>query len=111
MGLLLLGLGFGLTGLAVSVPLLALAVVVWTLGEISFMPVAGAYVADVAPVQLRGRYQGVWGSSFGVAFVLGPAIGTAVYSLGPSLLWSGCAALGALAATLVLGGTRRRQAG
>jgi MFS family permease len=110
-GLLLLGLGFGLTGLAVTVPLLALAVVVWTLGEISFMPVAGAYVADVAPVQLRGRYQGAWGSSFGVAFVLGPAIGTAVYSVSPSLLWAGCVAMGTLAATLVLGGTRRRVAG
>jgi MFS family permease len=110
-GLLLLGLGFGLTGLAVTIPLLALAVVVWTLGEISFMPVAGAYVADVAPVRLRGRYQGAWGSSFGVAFVLGPAIGTAVYSVGPPLLWSGCVAMGALAATLVLGGTRRPNAG
>ncbi|NIN71958.1 MAG: MFS transporter [Gemmatimonadetes bacterium] len=110
-GLLLLGLGFGLTGLAVTIPLLALAVVVWTLGEISFMPVAGAYVADVAPVQLRGRYQGAWGSSFGVAFVLGPAIGTVVYSAGPPLLWSGCVVMGALAALLVLGGTRRPEAG
>jgi MFS family permease len=110
-GLLLLGLGFGLTGLAVTLPLLALAVVVWTFGEISFMPVAGAYVADVAPVHLRGRYQGAWGSSFAVAFVLGPAIGTAVYSVGPALLWSGCVAMGALAALLVLGGTRRPDPG
>lgn len=105
-GLLMLGLGFGLTGLALTIPLLALAVVTWTLGEISFMPVAGAYVADVAPVHLRGRYQGAWGTSFGLAFVLGPAVGTAIYSLGPRLLWAGCVAMGGLAALLVLGGRK-----
>lgn len=109
-GLLVLGAGFGLTGLATTLPLFALAVVVWTLGEISFMPVAGAYVADVAPRHLRGRYQGAWGLSFGVAFVLGPALGAAVYSVSPGFLWSGCIALGALAALLVLGGPARRKA-
>jgi MFS family permease len=101
-GLALLGVGFGLTGLAGTLPALALVVITWTLGEISFMPVAGAYVADVAPAHLRGRYQGAWGFSFGLAFVFGPALGTAVYSINPSVLWSGCVVLGVLAALLAL---------
>ncbi|UCC75008.1 MAG: MFS transporter [Gemmatimonadota bacterium] len=105
-GLLLLGAGFGMTGIAGTFAVLALAVVVWTLGEISFMPVAGAYVADVAPAHLRGRYQGAWGFSFGVALVLGPALGAAVYSVSPPALWTGCLAMGMLAAALVLGGPK-----
>jgi MFS family permease len=106
LGLLLLGGGFGLTGLAPSLALLALAVTVWTLGEITFMPVAGAYVADVAPDQMRGRYQGAWGLTFGVAFVLGPALGAAVYSFNPSVLWSACVFLGVAGAALSLAAPR-----
>ncbi len=104
LGFLLLGLGFGITGFAGSPAVLALAVVIWTLGEIAYLPVAGAYVADVAPDHMRGRYQGAWGSSFGVAFVLGPALGTAFYSVSPLGLWLSCIALGGLAAILVLSG-------
>ncbi len=111
LGLLLLGGGFGLTALAPTLALLALAVTVWTLGEITFMPVAGAYVADVAPDDMRGRYQGAWGMTFGIAFVLGPAVGTAVYSLGPALLWSGCAVLGVAAAALALASPRVSERG
>ncbi len=104
LGFLLLGLGFGITGFAGSPAVLALAVVIWTLGEIAYLPVAGAYVADVAPDHMRGRYQGAWGSTFGVAFVLGPALGTAFYSVNPLGLWLSCIALGGLAAILVLSG-------
>lgn len=103
-GLVLLGLGFGFTGLAVTIPLLVLAVAIWTLGEIVYMPVAGAYVADVSPIDMRGRYQGAWGLSFGVALVVGPSLGTVVFSYRPELLWLGCLLVGALAATLVLAG-------
>ncbi|HSG80985.1 MAG TPA: MFS transporter [Gemmatimonadota bacterium] len=102
LGLLLMGLGFGLTAVAVAIPILVVVVVVWTLGEIIFMPVAGAYVADSAPVHLRGRYQGAWSLSFGVAFVLGPTLGTALYSVGPAALWLSCIAVGGTAALLVL---------
>ncbi len=35
---------------------------IWTLGEIIYAPVASAYVADIAPEHLRGRYQGVRGA-------------------------------------------------
>jgi dipeptide/tripeptide permease len=35
-------------------------VLIWTLGEIIYAPVASACVADIAPKHLRGRYQGAW---------------------------------------------------
>ena len=109
LGLLLLGLGFGITLFAGPPAVLALAVIVWTLGEIAFMPVAGAYVADVAPDHMRGRYQGAWGSTFGIAFVMGPTLGLTFYSVSPTALWLSCIVLGGVAAILVLTGPEARR--
>ena len=71
-GSLLVGLGFALNAFANDLPELGFTVLVWTLGEIIYAPVAAAYVADLAPEHLRGRYQGAWGLTWGLAFVLAP---------------------------------------
>ena len=91
-------------------PLLALTVVIWTVGEIAAMPVAQTYVADLAPPHLGGRYQGAWGLTFGLALVLAPIVGTAAYAANPTVLWLSCGALGVVSALLVLGVTPRRRA-
>jgi MFS family permease len=106
-GELLVGLGFALIVFADTVPLLAATVVVWTLGEIVFSPIASAYVADVAPVHMRGRYQGAWDTSFGIALVVGPVLGTLLYSVSPDALWLACGLAGLVAAALVLAPVRR----
>ncbi|HVH30552.1 MAG TPA: MFS transporter, partial [bacterium] len=100
-GMLFVGAGFGLTAFAYTLPALALTVVVWTLGEILSSPVGAAYVADIAPPHLRGRYQGTWGLSWGLAAILAPVVGTRVYAWNPSGFWLLCAGLGVLAAGLV----------
>lgn len=90
----LVGIGFGLNALARTAPFYALGVIVWTVGEIGVLPVANALVADLAPQQLRGRYQGAYGLSFSLAVCAAPALGTLVLQrLGPVVLWSGCLAL------------------
>jgi MFS family permease len=95
----LLGLGFGFTALARSFPLFAISVGIWTLGEIAASAVAPAIIADLAPVKLRGLYQGIFGSSWGMAFFIGPLLGGWVFEhLGAGLLWGGCLALGLLLA-------------
>ncbi|HXV56422.1 MAG TPA: MFS transporter [Gaiellaceae bacterium] len=109
LGFLVEGAGFALTAWATNMPLLALTVVIWTVGEIVSAPVAQAYVADLAPAHLRGRYQGAWGLMFGLALVLAPVIGTAAYGASPTALWLACGGLGALAALLTLGGRPRRR--
>jgi MFS family permease len=76
--------------------------VLWTLGEIVSAPVSAAYVADISPPHMRGRYAGVFGMTFGLALVVGPPAGTAVSAASPGVLWSACAALGLLAAALML---------
>jgi MFS family permease len=101
LGALLVGAGFGLTGLASSALLLAGTVVIWTLGEIVLLPVATAYIADVAPPHMRGRYQGVWGFTFGLGLVLAPAVGGAVFARAGEALWPLCFVLCAMAAAML----------
>jgi MFS family permease len=107
LGALLTGLGFSLTALAFNYPLFALTVFIWSLGEIVHGPVSAAYVTTLSPERLRGRYQGAWGLSFGVAMVLAPVIGTRLFEVSPALPWIACAGLGAAGALLFAFGPRR----
>ena len=58
--------------------------------------VASAYIADVTDEQERTRWMGMLGASFGIGFLLGPAIGGALAPLGyhvPLLVAAGLATL------------------
>jgi len=110
LGSLLVGLGFALNAWAESLAALAFTVLIWTIGEIVYAPVASAYVADIAPEHLRGRYQGAWGFTWGLAFILGPGIGAVVFAWSADALWLGCGVLGVVAAALLLvGGSQSRR--
>jgi MFS family permease len=102
LGSLLVGLGFALNAFANELPELALTVLIWTLGEIIYAPVASAYVADIAPEHLRGRYQGAWGLTWGVAYVFAPALGAAIFAWSSDGLWLICGLLGLAAALLLI---------
>ena len=98
-GAVLVGLGFGLNAIARTAPLYVLGVIIWTIGEIGVLPVANSVVADLAPPEVRGRYQGAYGLSFGLAVCAAPAFGTWVLQhWGSVALWSGCLAIGLLIA-------------
>lgn len=105
-GSILVGLGFALNAWAESLAALAFTVLVWTIGEIVYAPVASAYVADIAPVHLRGRYQGAWGLMWGLAFMLGPGLGAAFFAWNGDAFWLFCGVLGVLSAGLLLAGSR-----
>jgi len=91
----LLGLGYGFTALATNLPLFAISVAIWTLGEIAATSVAPTIIADLSPVELRGLYQGIFGAAWGLAFFAGPLAGGWVYEhLGSNVLWTSCLALG-----------------
>jgi MFS family permease len=92
---LLLGIGFGATALANNLPLFALSVAIWTLGEIGSTSVAPTIIADLSPVELRGLYQGIFGAAWGMAYFLGPLAGGWIYeNLGSDVLWVGCLIIG-----------------
>ncbi|WP_237282191.1 MDR family MFS transporter [Streptomyces rubrolavendulae] len=96
---LLFALGTGATALADTPLLFAATVVVWTIGEMVYIPVNAAATARLAPVHARGRYQGVMGMAWSVGgFVAPVTAGWVVEGPGPDVLWLGCAAVAVLAA-------------
>ena len=104
-------------GLAFQIPAhtfgaYAACAVIWTLGEMAFLPVVPTLVSRLAPTDLRGSYQGVYHASWGLAKMLGPALGGLVFAgYGSSALWGGAAGLVGVAAvtmTLLLPTLQRR---
>ena len=71
---LLLGIGFGSTALVSTLPLYALTVIIWTLGEIIAVPLMQSIVADLSPAHLRGFFQGIYGTAWGLASFVGPTL-------------------------------------
>jgi MFS family permease len=104
--------GFGFTAFADSLALYALSVGIWTLGEIGVSSVAPAIIADLSPIELRGLYQGVFGSTWGLSFFVGPILGGWVLeTFGAGTLWGGCFILGMVlsVAYLMLGRFARKS--
>jgi predicted MFS family arabinose efflux permease len=100
---LVMGVGFWLTALAGSLVAFGLTVVVWTLGEIGFNAVGPALVANIAPADLRGRYNGAVGVSFGASAFVAPLLGTWVFGTwGETTLWTLCFVLQVLSALAIL---------
>jgi predicted MFS family arabinose efflux permease len=92
---LLLGIGFGLNAWAGSMAGYATSVAIWTLGEILYAPASTSLVADLAPADLRGAYQGGFALAFTAAFAAAPAIGGyAMAHIGGPALWAACLVTG-----------------
>jgi MFS family permease len=105
LGYALSGIGFGLTGLAHTVPALVATVVVWTTAEMLYSPMGGAYMTQLAPERYRGRYMGLFVTTWSLGMIIGPTLGTFLFERHEAILWSGCAVLGIVSAALVLSKT------
>jgi MFS family permease len=76
-----------------------LCATVYTVGEMIVAPVATAFVADLSPADMRGRYMGVLSLTWGASYGIGPALGGAIYDAGfRQQLWLMSGALGLVAA-------------
>lgn len=109
---LFFGAGHGLYGVVSTPAGYALAIALWTLAEIAALPTASAVVADIAPAALRGRYQGLYAMSVGIASCVGPlAGGSLLAGVGGRALWFGCFGLMVLVTVghLLLGPARSRR--
>jgi len=105
----LVGAGLGSYAFCRTALHYAAATAVWSLGEIAYMPVASALVAELAPPDLRGRYTGSYGTAFGVSSFVAAALGPATFqAFGAGTLWASClcACLAAAAGQLLLGRAR-----
>jgi MFS family permease len=97
----LIGIGVGGTGFVEPLLPLVLLIILVSLGELFFSPIASSVVADMAPEAIRGRYMGVWtvawngGASFGV--IVG---GLALQAFSPRAAWGLTLVLGLVGALL-----------
>jgi MFS family permease len=81
-------LGVGSVAFFNSFPTFLLSMVIVTVGELIFAPSSTAFVANVAPEAMRGRYMGVYGLTWGLSFGLGPVVGGLINdNLGPVYVW------------------------
>jgi len=110
-GYVLAGSGFACNALAHTVPALVACMLLFTLGEMITMPTSSAYLADLAPPEMRGRYMGVSGLTWATAVIVGPGVGMKVFAAQPTAYWITCAALGLIAAAIISGTTAVRPAG
>jgi MFS family permease len=101
-GYVLLGIGFGLNAWADGIPTLLVAMTIFTFGEMISAPTTSAFMARLAPTHLRGRYMGALGLAWNCAAIAGPPVGFRLFALDPRFVWFGCAALGLIAATIML---------
>jgi predicted MFS family arabinose efflux permease len=111
-GALLMGGGFGLTAVAHSALAFAACVLIWTCGEMLNAPSSANTIAELAPADLRGRYQGVFQLSWSTASFAAPILGALVYThAGSTSLWLGCLALGVAVSAIqrASGPARRRR--
>lgn len=101
MGAALTGCGFGVCAFATGGSGYALAVLVFTLGEIGFSVATPALLTDLAPVHHRGGYLGAFQLVWGLAGVAAPGLGSWVFGhAGGRTLWLGCVAAGLVSAAL-----------
>ncbi|MEU9994773.1 MFS transporter [Streptomyces sp. NPDC050848] len=98
-GSVLIAVGVALTGLADGVVGFTVSVVVWSLGEVVVAGIAAAIVANLAPAHARGRYQGAFSWTWGLARFGALTLGVTLYTgFGPTLLWGTALVGGVLAA-------------
>jgi predicted MFS family arabinose efflux permease len=96
---LLIGGGFAANQFAVRIEHFMIATAIWTLGEIIIASVMPALVANLAPPDRRGAYQGCYSMAWGTGAFLGPAIGGALLqACGNHALWTACGLAGIAAA-------------
>lgn len=93
-------------------PVLALAVfaigtAIFALGETLWSPVMPAIVNDLAPAELRGRYNSMQSVVWGASGALGPAVAGLLLGIGSAGLWIGLVVVGCLFAGLM--GMRLRR--
>jgi MFS family permease len=84
----LVAIGIALTGVAHDAWTYGATVVLWSVGEAMIGGIPGSIVASLAPADARGRYQGSFQWTWGMARFLALAVGATVYAdAGPAVVW------------------------
>ena len=89
-GMLVYALGAGSVAFMTGFWGFWLSMVILTFGELTLVPTASKYVADIAPAALRGRYMSIYWLGWGLARTLSPIIGGFLNdNIAPRAIWVG----------------------
>ncbi|MGG7649196.1 Predicted arabinose efflux permease, MFS family [Pseudomonas frederiksbergensis] len=106
-GSLLLACGLGMLPLGTGVLFVCLSTVIWTLGEILFMPTLNVLVMQRAQAGKSGQYFGLFAMCWSTSVLLSPTLGGQLYGyFGGHSVWIASAALALLALPLIYQATR-----
>lgn len=103
LGALIYALGVGSVALGAGFWAFWASMVVLTFGELLIAPTGTAYAANAAPPDMRGRYMGLYGLSWNIAFGIGPVFGGWLNdNIAPVATWIGGLSVGLVAAAAFL---------
>ena len=111
MAMPMMGVPFLLLNVNDSIPVIAVVIVLFVIGEMLWVPTSQAVVAALAPADIRGAYMGVFGGTWSVGWALTPFLGLQVRSAyGDATMWMCVAAVGVLAGITGLATARGHDA-
>jgi predicted MFS family arabinose efflux permease len=106
----LMGLPFLLLNASTAVPVVLVVIFVFVIGEMLWVPTSQAAVAAFAPADIRGAYMGFFGTSWSIAWALGPFLGLQVRTnWGDSTMWFCVAAISVVAGITGAAAVRGRR--
>jgi MFS family permease len=98
-GMLTYALGVGSVALMKSFQGFWASMVVMTFGELILIPTVSKYIADLAPVDMRGRYMSFYWFAWGIARATAPLIGGFLNdAISPRAIWIGGFTIGLVSA-------------
>jgi len=96
-GMLIYAIGVGSVALMSGFWGFWLSMVILTFGELTLVPTASTYVANISPADLRGRYMSIYWLAWGVSRGAAPLIGGLLNDqIAPKAIWLGGLTIGLL---------------
>jgi dipeptide/tripeptide permease len=100
-GYVLIGFGFGIYALGSSLSNLYWGMAIFTLGEMIALPVSLAYMSQLAPAHMRGRYMGIWGLAWSISMMGSTSAGMQMHAALGSEFWHLMSVLGLIGAAIM----------
>jgi predicted MFS family arabinose efflux permease len=107
----LMGVPFLLLNVSSAIPVIALVIILFVIGEMLWVPTSQAVVAALAPADIRGAYMGAFAGSWSIGWAITPFLGLQVRNAyGDATMWMCVAAVGLIAGILGLAAARGHDA-
>src|SRR5262249_39824478 len=84
----MMGVPFLLLNVNAAIPVIAVVIIIFVIGEMPWVPTSQAVVAALAPADIRGAYMGAFGGTWSVGWAATPFLGLQVrHEYGDATMW------------------------